>query len=117
MDTNPYAGLFRPVAEFEAKIRGLSAEEQRQAKIDELRKGIEAYWAEVHWKRQCRPPYWVQCLIPLLWPVLFIRGAMSKTGQSAFAEAIHERRRRWQGDLVGADLSFEGIVDPFGEVR
>ena len=109
-----------PIEDFERSISELTSAEAHETKITHVREGIRAFWAEVNWKSKCRPAYWLQCLFPPLWPILWYRGVLSKNAQHAFVVAIHRCRRRWADDLQNADLSFEGIPDPprdFGDVR
>ena len=104
--------IFMPIEEFERSIDELTSTEAREAKIAHIREGIRAYWAEVNWRSQCRPPFWAQCLFPPLWPILWYRGVLSIGAQHAFGIAIHSCRRRWANELMDADLSFDGIPDP-----
>jgi len=102
--------IFMPVDEFERSLQVLPSDEARQAKIDLLREGVEAYWREVNWKKECRPSFWVLCLIPFLWPHLIGRHFLSKSSvQPAILRAIQEYRHRWSKELDGAELSFDGL--------
>ncbi len=104
--------VFMSLVEFDRLIRDLSPDEARVAKIEFVREGIEAYWAEVNWRSGCQAAYWVMCLLPPLWLVLWYRGAMSRMAQHAFGVAIHSCRRKWASELQGADIPFDGIPDP-----
>jgi hypothetical protein len=106
------ARILMPVEEFERSIHDLDPTESREAKIAHVREGIRSYWAEVNWKSDCRPSYWLQCMFPPLWPILWYRGVLSKSAQRAFGIAVHRCRRRWARELHDVDLSFEGIPDP-----
>jgi len=112
MPNDQPTSIFMPIDEFERSIRKLDAVESRDAKIEHVREGVKAYWAEVDWKSNCRPPYWVQCLLPPLWPILWYRGILSTGTRRAFGIAIHSCRRKWARELQDAELSFDGIPDP-----
>ncbi len=111
MPNDPRARIFRPLSEFERSLAGLPAAEVRAAKIAFVADGLALYHEEQTWANRCRPPYWVQCLIPPLWPVLWYRGLLSRMTRQALAAAIHRCRRSWADDLRDAALSFRDIPE------
>ncbi len=104
--------IFMPIEEFERTLRDLTPTDARAARIAHLRAGIETYWSEVNWKSGCQPSFWLQCLFPPLWPILWYRGALSTATQRALGLAIHRCSRRWAHELREDDVSLDGIPDP-----
>ncbi|PQO45773.1 hypothetical protein [Blastopirellula marina] len=111
MPNDPRSRIFRPLPDFENSLVGLDAAEARAAKIAFVADGISLYHDEKHWKRKCVPAYWIQCLIPPLWPILWMRGAMSQGTLHVIAQAIHRCRRRWVAELKESGLDFGDIPD------
>jgi hypothetical protein len=97
--------------DFERTLTGQSAPDVRAAKIAFVADGLALYREEQAWADRCRPPYWVQCLIPPLWPVLWYRGQLSRMTRRALAAAIQRCRRSWADDLRDAELSFDDIPE------
>ena len=109
MSHDPRSRIFKPLGEFERSLDQLDPMEARKAKIAFVADGISLYKDEENWQQKCVPPYWLLCLIPPLWPVLWYRNGLSKMTLLAIASAINRCRKSWEDDLRNSGLSFDGI--------
>jgi len=100
-----------PIHEFERSLHSMDNAARRDEKVAFIMDGISLYRDEQDWKRQCQPSFWVLCLIPLFWPFLAMRSAMSKSTQQVIAAAINSCRARWADDLADVEIDYEEISE------